>query len=61
MKNTEDTQRIFGYHLPKPRITGVGLVLCALYLGVPVVMVGALLDFALQLAFGWCVGVWCAF
>jgi len=47
--------------VPGARLTGVGLILCLLYLGLPVLVLGNLADFAIQWLFGWCVGFWCVF
>jgi hypothetical protein len=59
MSLTAHRHVIFGHDLPKPRLTRTGMALCGLYLGVPVVILGNLLDFLVQWLFGWCVGVWC--
>ncbi len=42
-------------------MTGIGLVLCVAYLGIPVLVLGNLADFLVQWLFGWCVGFWCVF
>lgn len=52
---------VLGHDIPKPRPTPVGLGLCIVYLGLPVAIIGNLIDLGLQLAFGWCIGVWCLF
>ena len=63
LARTEKTGRhvVLGYDIPKPRPTLAGLGLCILYLGVPVAIIGNLIDFVLQLTLGWCIGVWCLF
>jgi hypothetical protein len=63
LARTEKTGRhvVLGHDIPKPRLTLAGLALCIAYLGIPVVIIGNLIDFGLQLAFGWCIGVWCLF
>jgi hypothetical protein len=48
-----------GIDVGKPRITAWGLWYLFLYLGVPVMLLGALLDLAIQWSTGWCVGLWC--
>lgn len=45
--------------IPGARLTGAGLLLCLLYLGLPVLVLGNLADFLVQWWFGWCVGFWC--
>jgi hypothetical protein len=50
---------VLGHDLPKPRLTPIGLILCLVYLGLPVVILGNLLDLLVQWMFGWCIGVWC--
>jgi hypothetical protein len=50
---------ILGHDLPKPRITGAGVLWCLVYVGLPVALIGNLLDLAFQWAFGWCIGLWC--
>lgn len=57
----EKPQAILGHDIDKPRITGAGWLLICLYLGVPAMMLGALIDLLIQLATGRCVGVWCLF
>ncbi len=46
---------------PGARLTGIGLLLCLAYLGIPVLLLGNLADFLVQWLFGWCVGFWCVF
>jgi hypothetical protein len=48
-----------GIDVGKPRITPWGLWYLFLYLGVPVMLLGALVDLAIQWSTGWCVGLWC--
>lgn len=43
------------------KLTGAGWLWVLVYFGVPVVLLGLLLDLLVQTAFGWCVGIWCAF
>ncbi len=52
---------VLGHDIPKPRLTLVGWALSIAFLGIPVAMIGNLIDFGLQLALGWCIGVWCLF
>jgi len=52
---------INGHDIPKSRLTASGWAWLALYLGLPVLVLGNLLDFFFQWALGWCIGVWCIF
>ena len=52
---------ILGYDVPSPRLTGKGWLLILLYLGVPAMLIGGLLDFVLQIITGQCMGMWCLF
>lgn len=45
--------------IPGARLTATGVALCVLYLGVPVALVGNLVDLLVQWWFGWCIGLWC--
>ncbi|MBP8148358.1 MAG: hypothetical protein KAY21_01435 [Limnohabitans sp.] len=56
---TDKASTIFGHDIPKARLTGAGWVWGAVYLGLPVVVVGNLLDFLFQITLGWCIGFWC--
>jgi hypothetical protein len=50
---------IRGHDLGKPRLTPAGWVLILLCLGLPAMLVGALIDFLIQWSTGDCVGLWC--
>lgn len=50
---------VMGRVVAKPRPTVAGIGYCLLYLGLPVGLLGLLLDLAVQLVFGVCIGVWC--
>lgn len=52
---------ILGYDIDKPRITIAGWLLIFLYLGVPAMLIGGLIDFLIQRATGSCLGLWCLF
>ena len=52
-------QTILGHDIPKVRLTPAGVFWCAVYLGLPVVILGNLLDLLTQMWFGWCIGFWC--
>jgi hypothetical protein len=45
--------------IPRARPTPLGLLLAALYLGLPAVVVGGAIDLAVQWATGRCIGLWC--
>ncbi len=47
--------------IPGARITFVGALLCVVYLGLPVLVLGNLADLLVQRMLGWCVGLWCVF
>lgn len=50
---------ILGHDIPKARLTVAGWAWGALYLGLPVILLGNLIDFFFQWTLGWCIGVWC--
>ncbi len=52
-------QTIAGHRLPEPRITPMAIWLAFLWVGVPILAIGGLLDLAAQFAFGICTGLWC--
>jgi len=57
----EKFQPILGHDIDKPRITLAGWCLILLYLGVPAMAIGGLIDLIVQQITGECVGVWCLF
>ena len=52
-------QTIAGHRLPEPRITPMAIWLAFLWVGLPILVIGGLLDIAMQFAFGICTGLWC--
>ena len=52
-------QTVAGHKLPEPRITPMAIWLVFLWVGLPVLAIGGLLDVVMQLAFGICTGLWC--
>ena len=54
-------ENVLGHVIPEPRLTLVGVLLLAAWASPPVLLVGSLLDLAVQWLFGVCVGLWCAF
>ena len=61
LKKPEKPQAILGHDIDKPRITAAGWLLIFMYLGVPAMLIGGLIDFLIQLSTGRCIGVWCLF
>ncbi len=56
-----DRHAVLGHDIPKPRLTLAGVAYLLIYLGLPVLILGNLLDLATQWLFGWCIGIWCLF
>jgi hypothetical protein len=54
-----DTRRPASQDIPGARLTVSGVLLVLFYLGVPVAILGNLLDLLFQWWFGWCIGLWC--
>ncbi|HBH91223.1 hypothetical protein [Ponticaulis sp.] len=52
-------QTISGETIPEPRITLMAVWLIFLWVGLPILVIGGLLDLAVQLIFGVCTGLWC--
>ncbi len=52
-------RRDVSQEIPGARLTAAGVVLLLVYLGLPVAVVGNLLDLLFQWWFGWCIGFWC--
>ena len=52
-------QTIAGHKLPEPRITPMAIWLAFLWVGVPILVLGGLMDLLMQLVFGICTGLWC--
>jgi len=52
-------QTIAGHKLPEPRITPMAIWLAFLWVGVPILVLGGLMDLVMQLVFGICTGLWC--
>ena len=55
----KSAEHVLGHVLPEPRLTPLGMLLIAVWVSVPVLLLGTLLDLAVQWAFGACVGLWC--
>jgi hypothetical protein len=52
-------ENVLGHVLPEPRLTPAGILLLLAWATLPVLVVGSLLDLAVQWLFGVCVGLWC--
>ncbi len=52
-------QTVAGHRLPEPRITPMAIWLVFLWVGLPVLAIGGLLDVVAQSIFGVCTGLWC--
>ena len=52
-------QTVAGHRLPEPRITPRAIWLVFLWVGLPILAVGGLLDVIAQMVFGVCTGLWC--
>ncbi len=50
---------VLGHDIGKPRITFAGWSLIFLYLGIPAMLIGGLIDLLIQVASGKCLGIWC--
>lgn len=57
--NRRARQIILGQDIPKARLTAAGWAWGLVYLGLPVMLLGNLLDFLFQWTLGWCIGFWC--
>ena len=55
------TQTILGHRSPEPRLTWMALLWGLLYLGLPLFVVGTLIDLLIQKITGTCTGFWCFF
>lgn len=52
-------RRAASQDIPGARLTASGVLLLLFYLGLPVAILGNLLDLLFQWWFGWCIGLWC--
>ena len=50
-----------GHRIPEPRLTWMALLWGLLYLGLPLFVVGTLIDLLIQKITGTCTGFWCFF
>ncbi|NDC61981.1 MAG: hypothetical protein EBZ60_08240 [Betaproteobacteria bacterium] len=54
-------QTIMGHRIPEPRYTWQAAFWLLLYLGMPTLLLGTLIDALIQLTTGVCTGLWCYF
>ena len=54
-------QTVMGHRLPEPRLTWQAGLWLFVYGGLPLLLLGTLVDLAIQLATGICTGLWCFF
>lgn len=54
-------QTVMGYRLVEPRLTFFALLWFLLYVGLPVIGLGLLMDFLIEWTTGRCLGLWCYF
>ena len=54
-------QTVMGYRIPEPRLTGMAVLWALVYLGLPLLLLGTLIDGLIQLTTGVCTGLWCFF
>lgn len=54
-----DPNRVLGHDIAGARLTAAGAGWLLVYLGLPVLVIGNLLDLLVQWSLGWCVGLWC--
>ena len=54
-------QTVMGYRLPEARLTWQAALWMVVYLGLPLLLLGTLIDLAIQLTTGICTGLWCFF
>jgi hypothetical protein len=55
------TDYVMGYRIAEPRPTLLAACWALIYLGLPVLLLGMLLDLLVQLITGYCTGLWCYF
>ena len=52
-------QTVAGHTIAEPRITAMAIWLGFLWVGLPILVLGGLMDLVMQLVFGVCTGLWC--
>ena len=54
-------QTVMGHRLEEPRMTLMVVLWVLVYIGLPLMLVGSLIDLGVQVVTGQCVGFWCWF
>jgi len=54
-------QTVMGHRLEEPRLTLMVVLWALVYVGLPLMVVGSLIDLGVQVVTGQCVGFWCWF
>ena len=54
-------QTVMGHRLEEPRLTLMVVLWALVYIGLPLITLGSLIDAGFQLVTGQCVGFWCWF
>ena len=54
-------QTVMGHRLEEPRMTLMVVLWTLVYIGLPLIVVGSLIDLGVQAVTGQCVGFWCGF
>ncbi len=52
---------VMGHRLEEPRMTLMVVLWALVYVGLPLMVVGSLIDLGVQVVTGQCVGFWCWF
>ena len=60
-RRKRDEQTVMGYRLEEPRLTLWAACWALFYLGLPVAVLGLILDVLIQWVTGRCLGLWCYF
>jgi hypothetical protein len=54
-------QTVMGHRLEEPRMTLMVVLWALVYIGLPLIVAGSLIDLGVQAVTGQCVGFWCGF
>lgn len=54
-------QTVMGHRLEEPRMTLMVVLWALVYVGLPLMVAGSLIDLCVQVVTGQCVGFWCWF
>jgi hypothetical protein len=61
LKRKRREQTVMGHRLEEPRLTLWAAFWALVYVGLPVAVIGLILDVMIQWATGRCLGLWCYF